>query len=218
MDSILQLWSQKSLEPHHRLQKAEASDSYLAHVAASPMNVMARRQCSYTAWPNQTHPYNNSNIIIMNPSAEGGMPHTRPGNIICIPAYYPESQIAETLEHETIHIDQRNNFGAWKGKANEEGWYQVRDAIIPSVLRNRCRLNPDTFWARFWAYDGRYVPLPYFIREDKPQLREVVIRWYDMSEDIIRSVVPTVFTEKYGSLSTSSMEHPFELWAYHSDK
>ena len=200
------------------LQKAESKDSYLATVATSPINILARRQCSYTPWTDQTHSYNSSNIVIMHPSAEGGMPHTRPGNIICIPAYYPESHITETLAHEAIHIDQRNNFGLWKGKLNEEGWFQINDSTIPSTIRNRCRLNPDTFWARFWAYDGRYVPLPYFIREDKPQLRDIVVRWYDMSEDTMRSTIPTVFTEKYGRLPTSSMEHPFELWAYESSK
>ena len=197
------------------LRKSESMDGYLAMCAASPLNTLARASCSYTAWPSSpVSVRGNASIVILHPSAEGGMPHTRAGNVICIPAYYPEHMMSETLRHEEAHISQRSRPAEWKARAAEEGWFHVRDSAIPSAVQERCRLNPDTCWSRFWAFDGRYVPLPVFTREDKPSLRDIAIRWYDMSEEITRSVVPTVFTDTYGKRSSSEMEHPFELWAY----
>jgi hypothetical protein len=78
----------------------------------------------------------------------------------------------------------------------------------------RCRLNPDTFDARFWAFQGRYVPLPLFVREDKPELRDILVRWWDLRERRLQSQPPESFVQKYGKLDVSSAEHPYELWAY----
>ena len=202
------------------LRKAESIDNYISLCAKSPLNSHARANCSYTLWPSQeiatkySNMGGNAKIVVLHPSAEGGMPHTRPGNVICIPAYYPDHAMDETLRHEAAHISQRSNPSEWKTKLNREGWFQVADSKIPAPIKERCRLNPDTCWSRFWAFDGRYVPLPIFVREDKPSLREIAIRWYDMSEEITRSVIPSIFTETYGQRSSSEMEHPFELWAY----
>ena len=198
------------------LRRAETHDGYMAACAQSHINSLARRRCTYAPWPQQaqTHQPPGTQIVIMDPSAEGGMPHTRPPNIICIPAYYPESKLKETLAHELIHIDQRKNPARWEQRAENEGWKKVDDSAIPKDLRDRCRLNPDTFLSRFWAWEGRYVPLPIYKREDKPDLRDIAIRWYDLKEEIVQIVIPPSFTRKYGIKDTSAMEHPYELWAY----
>jgi hypothetical protein len=207
------------------LDKAEKADNFFRKVAASPANTLARQRCSYTLWNDQSlakkaaellHPDDKAfvSVVILNPSAEGGMPHTRPG-LICLPAYFPDSQLEETMRHEMIHISQKRQPSLWNTRAEMEGWKQVKDTDIPSEWLSRCRLNPDTASARFFAWQGRHVPLPLFIREDKPEIRDVQVRWYDMAEGIVKSRPPTSFTEIYGTLGSSSAEHPYELWAYH---
>lgn len=206
------------------LDKAEKADNFFRKVAASPVNTLARQRCSYTLWNDQSlakkaaellHPEDKAfvSVVILHPSAEGGMPHTRPG-LICLPAYFPDSQLEETLRHEMIHISQKRQPSLWNTRAEMEGWKQVKDTDIPSEWLSRCRINPDTASARFFAWKGRHVPLPLFTREDKPEMRDVQVRWYDMSEGIVKSTAPTSFTEIYGTLGASSAEHPYELWAY----
>jgi len=202
------------------LQAAEAIDGYEAMCKRDPVNSAARARCSYTVWNDQSLAVeaasilNNSSvkIIIVNPSAEGGMPHTRGNSLICIPAYH--SNLKETLKHEMVHIRQKREPGLWKMKLGLDGWTPVGDAVIPEIWRSRCRLNPDTFTNRWFAWQERYVPLPLFVREDKPDLRDIEVRWYDIKEGIVSAAVPSSFVKRYGDVGTSSMEHPYELTAY----
>jgi hypothetical protein len=211
------------------LQLAEYSDAFRERVAASPINKLARRGCDYTAWPDQSeskaiqHTFSqsipNTQIAILSPSAEAGMPHTRAPNVICLPAYYPQSKLQETLKHEMIHIDQRNRFEKWKGLVLEEGWSHLVDANeIPEEWRSRCRINPDTLLYPFFAWEGRHVPMPIFERADNPRLQDVEICWFDRRTGRVSKQVPISLTSKYGSLSKSEMEHPFELLAYRLSK
>lgn len=206
------------------LALAEREDGYEAMCKRDPVNAAARARCSYTLWNDQSlaveakaflqrlQSGRGVDVVVLNPSAEGGMPHTRAGPLICIPAYH--TGLEETLRHEMVHIQQRREPALWKMKMELEGWKGVGDAEIPEVWRRRCRLNPDTCAARWFAWQGRYVPLPLFVREDKPDLRDVVVRWYDIQEGIVQSTAPSSFSKRYGELGTSSMEHPYELWAY----
>ena len=198
------------------LRTAEYKDNYVAACENSPINNLARRRCRYEPWPDQSTitPPIGTRIVIMDPSAEGGMPHTRPPNIICIPAYYPESKLQGTLAHELIHISQRQNPSHWFSRAKKEGWTKIADSRIPKELRDRCRLNPDTFLSRFWAWEDNHVPLPIYKREDKPDLRDISVRWYNLKEETLATIPPQSFTKKYGSKEASEMEHPYELWAY----
>lgn len=205
-----------SIRAQELLDLAEQLDGYLAACKASDVNRKARIFCQYKAWYDQASApsVKGATVIIVPASCEGGMPHTRAGNIICIPVYFPKERLSETLAHELVHIDQRNRPRAWRQRLLEEGWVSVEESEIPSDWLRRCRLNPDTLAARFWAWEGRYVPLPVFIREDKPELREIEIRWYDRQEKQVGTQIPITLTRKYGQLSTSSLEHPYELFAY----
>jgi len=208
------------------LDRAESLDSYVSACRESETNAKARIFCQYTAWNDQSLAVaagrlvaaKGVNIIVMNPSAEGGMPHTRPLNIICLPAYFPEERLAETLKHELVHIDQRANAGLWRQHLATEGWTPADSSDIPAEWLNRVRINPDTYDAQLWAWKGRYIPLPLFEREDKPVIREISVRWWDKQEERLSSSPPTSFTQKYGSLDASSIEHPYELYAYHLDE
>jgi hypothetical protein len=202
------------------LNKAEAIDSYLAKCKASEINMRARARCTYLPFRDtdsssfSRHALPGETIVTMNPSADGGMPHTRPPATICLPAYFPERRLEEVLRHERVHLDQRKNLYKWSSLLEKDGWTPVEEEKIPEEHRRRCRINPDTCWSPYWAWQKRYVPLPFFVREDKPDLADISVRWYDLDEEIISSVTPFSLKAKYGDLSPSSLEHPFELAAY----
>ena len=208
------------------LQTAERIDEYTTLCNTNDVNRKARALCSYTAWHDQTdaaiieNDYRlykkNVKVVILNPSADGGMPHTRPSNIICLPAYCRDSPqtLKETIRHELVHIDQRQNPDVWRERLLEEGWLPDSSRYVPEELTDRCRLNPDTLQCRFPAWEGRYIPLPLFEREDKPDLRQIVVRWWDTEGERLRVDPPVSYIRKYGNKSISSMEHPYELWAY----
>ena len=210
------------------LDEADRLDGYVSACRACPINSEARSLCQYVPWNDQSLARRaeafdfvkgvGAKVIILTPSAEGGMPHTRAPNIICLPAYFPDSKLEETLKHELVHISQRQNPEQWRKKALAEGWTPVSEAQIPANWLERCRLNPDTYDARFWAFEGRHVPLPIFVREDKPELREILVRWWDLKNERLNGAAPSSFVRKYGDVAASSAEHPYELWAYRDTK
>ena len=210
-------------EAERLLAIAEKQDGFFARVKVSAVNRLARRNCTYEAWNDQSlaiqaaglldpEDRESVKIVILDPSAEGGMPHTRPG-LICLPAYYPASKMKETLEHEMVHISQKRQATLWASRAEMEGWSPVRPGLIPDFWASRMRLNPDTF-STLYAWKGKYVPLPVYIREDKPSIREIEVRWLDVDEGIVKTSPPTSFTQTYGTIGAVQAEHPYELWAY----
>ena len=197
-----------------KLHVAESIDHFLQQVRGDPVNALSRVGHSYTTFTNETtEPWLlGTEIVTLHPSAEAGLPHTRPPNLICLPAYYPPSQREHTLAHELIHIDQRKRRPLWDAKFQRDGWQRLDTSEIPERWLRRCRMNPDTIDQRFWAWKGRYVPLPLFEREDRPQLRDVVIHWYDTESGVRQPDAPRSFLEHYGSTAPQP-EHPRELTA-----
>lgn len=215
------------------LEQAESADHYLATVAASPINAAARAACSYTVWPDQSLAAqaqamvgDKAKVVILHPTAEGGMPHTRGlagltgltgltqsktnvKGMIALPAYYPESRLAETLRHELVHIEQRR-----APPALEPEWQRANEREIPEHFLSRARLNPDTYAARWWAWEGRHIPIPVFEREDKPRLQDITVFWYDRRTGRAIRQPPATFTAAYGEVTAAQAEHPYELAAY----
>lgn len=210
------------------LKEAEALDSYRSKCLKDPVNAAARRSCSYTVWPDQSIAKGlqekgyGSKLVIVHPSCEGGMPHTRAGGVVCLPAYWPEQKLQTTLRHEMIHLWQRDNPEEWKAKATREGWVSVPEEAVKRELSEEwmslCRLNPDTCSSRWWAWKGYYIPLPLFTRRDSPELHDISVRWFDRTSGRVLSSPPTSYIKAYGNVPPSSMEHPFELWAYQMEK
>lgn len=201
-----------------KLQEAERYDNYFTRIQADPLNSKARESLFYAAMSQETKPYLlGTEIVTMHPTAEAGLPHTRPPNLICIPIYYPEERLKETLPHELIHIDQRRRRIKWDSYFEQEGWTPLAESEIPARWLQRCRMNPDTIDERFWAFKGRYVPLPLYEREDKPDLRQVVIQWWDRDTGIRQTEAPRLFQERYGFMP-SQPEHPRELTAVELSK
>ena len=116
------------------LEKAEDIDGYLAECEDSALNSSARRHCNYT--PNDPSPgeiqhlqeylstvskhipirlrreLSTVHIVCLMPSADGGMPHTRPNNIICCP-HITQIYSIKTLVHELWHLHQRKYETMW---------------------------------------------------------------------------------------------------------
>jgi hypothetical protein len=195
------------------LSKAEVYDHFLETVRSDPVNSRARQHLYYGSMEQDTKPWLlHTEIVTMHPTAEAGMPHTRPPNLICIPKYFPEERLDHTLAHELIHIDQRRRRYKWDAFFEREGWKPVSQTEIPPRWLSRCRLNPDTIDDRFWAWQGQYIPLPLFEREDKPDLRHVSIQWFDKHTGIRQGQAPLSFQQRYGT-NPPQPEHPRELAA-----
>lgn len=196
----------------YQLKQAEEMDHFFRSVSQNPVNSLARQHLSYLPVNNYVEPWiANSVIVTMHPTAEAGMPHTRPPNVICIPQWYPESRRQETLAHEYVHLHQRQNPDKWNRFFQKEGWSRVDPMELPERLISRCRMNPDTLDQPFWQWKDRYVPLPLFERDDKPNLRQVVVHWYDREDGSRQPEAPRSFLERYGS--PSQPEHPREIFA-----
>jgi hypothetical protein len=213
------------------LNKAEEIDHYRSACGASFSNANARKGYIYRAAMvsekegdrllsevDKIDLLNSAMVIVMHPSAENGYPHTRPPNLICMPTKTIEGvstdTLANTLRHEAIHLHQRANPETWVAICKKEGWEPVsQPASIPQRLRDRCRLNPDTLMPyQFWAWEGRYIPLPLFSTDSPSNLEDVVIKWYDLEDGRLISSSPQSFQARYG-LIPSQPEHPFELLA-----
>jgi hypothetical protein len=196
-----------------KLQQAEQIDHFFFQVSQNPVNAKAREQHSYVPMSDVLEPYLlNTQIIKLHPTAEAGLPHTRPPNLICIPMYYPEDRMDLVLKHELIHIDQRRRWQKWNAFFQRQGWSISPISEIPSRWLQRCRLNPDTIDEQFWAWRDRHVPLPLYEREDRPDLRSVSIRWWDKETGFLQTEAPRSFQERFGR-TPSQPEHPRELAA-----
>lgn len=200
------------------LENAERKDFFRTDVDGDPVNRAARAGLDYFPLEGPQLPIDISwlkhDMVIcwMTPSAEAGMPHTREENIVCLPLYWSQNLLLDTLKHEAIHIDQRKRPMEWVKWCTTQGWTLVDDKEIPERWRRVCRLNPDTMKFRFWAYKNRWVPLPMYERADRPKLREVQIRWWDRKTGELLILPPSEVQEQITGVPNP--EHPFEIAAH----
>lgn len=193
------------------LRIAEQLDNYRSRCLQDPLNQSARSSHSYSLMNSGLQPTSyNANIVQLHPTADAGLPHTRPPNFICIPAYYPMNN--ETLLHELLHLHQRNHSNEWEQKFWNQGWAPVSEESIPDRWIRRCRLNPDTLSQRFYSWENQWVPLPMFEREDKPDLRHCVVRWWDQKSGSLTTEPPKSFVAAFGK-NHPQPEHPREVTA-----
>jgi len=196
----------------NELQFAEFLDGYRTNCSKDTLNHLARKGHAYTVMDQNSvkEGPGGSKLITMYPNADAGLPHTRPPNLICVPAYYNLTN--ETLLHECLHIHQRNQKSKWEAYFSKQGWVPVAESHVPERWRRRVRLNPDTLDSRFYAWENRYVPLPLFEREDRPDLRECVVRWWDQRSGGLLSEPPPSFVKAFGA-NHPQAEHPREVSA-----
>ena len=204
------------------LTKAEQIDKYRTACSRSELNRLARSQHIYSVFSNENPAAlqqvadtmdltRGSKIVILHPSADNGYPHTRPGNLICMPAGFSLYNAPKTLLHEACHLHQRSHASYWTSYSIKQGWWPVAADQVPERWRARCRINPDTMANPFWSWQEHYVPLPLFRNEQSPSMGECDVRWYDMRNGVLYKVPPPSFTARYGD--TGQPEHPFEVSA-----
>ena len=156
-------------------------------------------------------------IAILNPEADGGLPHTRPPNLICLPAALCKEEAVSkdfrvTLLHEAIHISQRQEPQLWEDFCIREGWIPVARERIPEEFIDRCRINPDTISRPFWAWELYHVPLPLFSPYGENKISSTKIQWLDLRTGALLHNFPKSFEKKYGR-KFGQPEHPYEIYA-----
>lgn len=151
-------------------------------------------------------------IIQLMSSADGGMPHTRPYNIVCYPDISQVGSIT-TLVHELWHVHQRNFQDLWTRVFLALGWKRW-NSRLPAHLENNRRYNPDTIDAPLWVFKETWLPLPIFNDISLPNIRETSMWFYNVKTEIISKKVPAELSEYFPNLPMSAYEHPRELTAY----
>ena len=215
------------------LNKAEQLDFYVEECNDDLANFKARKELNYSAntvsmnissfkhvleqskaqLPRRLlSDLGNVYLVQLMPSADGGMPHTRPGSIICYASETILYQIT-TLIHELWHIHQRTFKKMWTDVFHRLEWSEWHGKLPTSLAANR-RYNPDTIDSPLWIFRKRWVPLPIFKDPSRPLIQEVDIWFYDVVLEYHIKSVPAEMMIAYPDLPPSAYEHPRELTAY----
>jgi hypothetical protein len=156
----------------------------------------------------------NVNIIILYPSADGGMPHTRPNDIICFP-YRADIPSLETITHELWHIHQRKYPTFWQTFFINNWHFEEWDGDLPAELEKHRRINPDTLATQNWIWQSKWVPVPVFIDASKPSLVDSKIWYHNVITGRTEHGVPEEVYEFFGrKMESAAYEHPYEMAAY----
>lgn len=221
-------------EAQEILNNAEKQDFYLEECIDDKSNSLARKNLTYFANSVPFKEINNAlnflsnikefipirllndlteiKIIQLMPTADGGMPHTRPGNIIC----YPDITLLfsnTTLIHELWHIHQRNYKSLWNKVFNNMKW-KLWNGNIPNELEQFRRYNPDTIDCPFWIFKDEWIPIPIFKNISKPNVSDVEIWFYNIKKNYHIKRIPEEILNYYPGLPATGYEHPREITAY----
>jgi hypothetical protein len=204
------------------LQRAERIDQYRSRVNKSAINRSARVGQNYMpilhsikrSVPNAdpSSPWPNGQVIWMDPSADAGLPHTRPPYYICMPSTFPGWNLKQTLLHERVHLSQRAHPKEWD-KIFKEAWeMKPWCSTLPDTVQLRRRMNPDLMLTSLYIWKDRYVVLALYKSESRPSLNEIDLVWWDAINRTLFREPPPGWKEFFGT--SSSGEHPYELSAY----
>lgn len=204
------------------LYRAESIDNYISQVNQSVSNRIARAGMLYLASPhsvqrsvpsaNPKDPWPNGQVIWMDPSADGGLPHTRPPFYICISRDFPEDKFEKTLLHERIHVSQKLHSREWISIIEKAWSMNPWVGELPRTIQDQRRINPDLLMAPLFAWKNEWVPLAIFKSTSKPKLSEVDLIWWNTKTKTLFRTPPPGWTDFFGSNPLA--EHPFEIAAY----
>jgi hypothetical protein len=204
------------------LYGAERVDNYREQVENSPINHAARKGQNYLPSPQSidldvpvidlAEPWPFGHVVWMDPTADNGLPHTRPPNLICMPRDFPERHLNSTILHERVHVSQRLHTQAWQ-KIMEEAWnFKPWPGILPADIQSRRRINPDLVYLPDYIWEDTWVPMALFKSRSSPVLSEVDIVWWNDQTRTLHREPPPGWIEFFGNIPGG--EHPFEIIAY----
>jgi hypothetical protein len=161
-----------------------------------------------------SQPWPSGQVVWMEPTADGGLPHTRPPYYICMSKTYPEDKLENTLLHERIHVSQRMYPNEWIDMVKHAWDMPIWNDVLPSNLEDRRRLNPDILMAPHFVWKNEYIPCSIFIDLTNPSLHNIQLVWYHIPSRTIRTDVSTVpgWQDFFGTIPHG--EHPYEIAAY----
>lgn len=216
------------------LREAERKDRYLEECHDDRSNGLARKQMTYAAnsiSPHEAEQYRailhnmlpqipvrlradlqDIQIISLMPTADGGMPHTRPTNLICFPNLSQVSSLS-TMIHELWHVHQRMYPAVWVSVFDKMGW-KPWGGTIPSSIEHNRRFNPDTIDHPLWIYQNQWIPIPVFQDMSRPSVDQVDIWFYHPYQQYHVKSVPPELKSEFPLAPPSAYEHPNELTAY----
>ena len=204
------------------LQRAEGIDQYRAQVAANPINRLARAGQNYITIPfslnrkipppDLSQPWPSGQVVWMDPTADEGLPHTRPPYYIMMSRTFPEGDLVKTLLHERVHVHQRLYEPVWE-KLVADAW-EMKPWVgdLPTDIQARRRMNPDLLFAPLFIWKDTWVPLAIFKSSSQPKLTAVDIVWWNSKQRTIFREAPPGWTEFFGN--NPAGEHPYEIAAY----
>jgi len=232
--------SQQSLEFHiargaegsAALSAAERQDHYLEEVQDSRPNRMARQSMTYAAnriseseaaqLRTTLDQFQDSvphilrslrpTIVPLMPSADGGMPHTRPIDLVCLPS---STITKDTFVHELWHLHQRAHYLDWVTFFGKSWKWRPYEGSLPSELETQRRLNPDTLQDPIWIWDSTWVPVCLFLNPSTASFKETATWFYNVKTQRHSQELPKAMADFFStSLSPSAYEHPCETSAY----
>jgi len=217
------------------LMNAEKGDSYRFLCSKHKANLIARRDQQYEAYGAPTDytivieetlkasvkylprklqdEIGGVNVVILYPSADGGMPHTRPQSTICFPFknVYPE---VETITHELWHIHQRMYPEFWQRLLKSQWDFEPVDVELPDVLERQRRFNPDTLKTQNWIWRNTWIPVPVLQNITQPTLGDCKIWFYNVKTKLVDHDIPADVKNFFGNMNMAAFEHPYEMAAY----
>jgi hypothetical protein len=217
------------------LLEAERGDQYRVACYADRLNAIARTGQSYVAAKQsdtdrahaQTHltqlqhsipstlqTLGNVEVAYLMPSADGGLPHTRPTRLICLPMR-PTPVSIETILHELWHVHQRVNKARWHHFLSSRWHFVPYKHSLPDKFQGMVRLNPDTLETPLWLWKNEWVPVCVFTNPTTPTLQDTAVWFYNTQKGQYSTTVPAAMAAFFGTtLQAVAYEHPYEMGAY----
>ena len=192
---------------------ARAGQSYVAAKQTDTERVRCQAHLSRLL-PSQFHGLGPVEVAYLLPSADGGLPHTRPSKLLCFPmSSSPVSQ--ETLNHELWHVHQRTYRDQWR-RFLKDAWHFVPyHETLPDKFNGMIRFNPDTLTEPLWIWQNTWVPVCLFTNPTTPTLKDTAVWFYNPHKKMYVTTIPPAMAEFFGTaLPVVAYEHPYELAAY----
>ena len=175
-------------------------------------------------------------VVPLMPSADAGMPHTRPPNVIAYPLTGGGLSF-ETFSHELWLLHQRRWYKDWVQFFEKEWRFKPFhrqgqrggpfhrqgqrggpfEGDLPSQFEAVLRINPDTMTDPLWIWNDTWVPMCVFLNPVTPELSQTDVWFYNVrSKTYVQDCPPAMadFFSKNSRLPKTAFEHPCELAAY----